>query len=45
MKKHTTDAVLPSWCALLKKDKAHATLNILWVMAGIAGILRAGSII
>ncbi|HEY4731862.1 MAG TPA: hypothetical protein VIH66_01295 [Gammaproteobacteria bacterium] len=45
MKKHTTDAVLPSWCAILKKDKAHAMLNVFRVMAGIAGILRAGSII
>ncbi|MEO8343667.1 MAG: hypothetical protein ABI536_07580 [Gallionella sp.] len=39
---NTTDAVMLSWCALLKKDAAYSTLNIFWVMVGIVGILRAG---
>jgi hypothetical protein len=39
---NTIDAVMLSWCALLKKDTAYTTLNIFWVMVGIVGILRAG---
>lgn len=39
---NTVDAVMLSWCALLKKDAAYTMLNIFWVMVGIIGILRAG---
>jgi hypothetical protein len=39
---NTIDAVMLSWCALLKKDAAYTTLNIFWVMVGVVGILRAG---
>jgi hypothetical protein len=39
---NTVDAVMLSWCALLKKDMAYTTLNLFWVMVGIVGILRAG---
>ena len=41
---NTIDAVMLSWCALLKKDAAYSTLNIFWVIVGIVGILRAGSV-
>jgi len=42
---NTTDAVLLSWCALLKKDTAYSVLNIFWIMVGIVGILRASTIL
>ena len=39
---NTIDAILLSWCAALKKDKAYTLLNTFWIMVGIVGILRAG---
>jgi hypothetical protein len=41
---NTADAVLLSWCAILRKDKAYITLNVFWVLVGIVGILRAGGL-
>ena len=37
---NTTDAVLLSWCALIKKDAAYTVLNVFWVGVGIVGMLR-----
>lgn len=37
---NTADAVILSWCAVLKKDMAYSVLNIFWIMVGIVGILR-----
>ena len=42
---NTTDAILLSWCSILKKDAAYSTLNIFWIAVGVVGILRAGGII
>lgn len=42
---NTLDAILLSWCAILKKDQAYTLLNIFWVLVGIVGILRAGNFI
>ena len=42
---NTIDAVLLSWCAILKKDQAYSLLNVFWVLVGIVGILRAGNIL
>jgi len=42
---NTVDAVLLSWCSLLKKDAAYSLLNLFWVIIGIVGICRAGAII
>lgn len=42
---NTLDAVVLSWCAILKKDQAYTLLNIFWVLVGIVGILRAGNFI
>jgi len=42
---NTTDALLLSWCAILKKDKAYTVLNVFWIMVGVVGILRAGNFI
>jgi hypothetical protein len=37
---NTIDAVLLSWCAILKKDAAYSLLNLFWIMVGVVGILR-----
>lgn len=42
---NTVDALLLSWCAILKKDQAYTLLNIFWVLVGLVGILRAGKFI
>jgi hypothetical protein len=38
---NTADALMLSWCAVLKKDRAYTLLNVFWVMIGIIGMLRA----
>lgn len=42
---NTVDAIILSWCAALRKDKAYTMLNTFWVLIGVVGILRAGNII
>src|SRR5687767_3560970 len=42
---NTIDAILLSWCAILKRDQAYTVLNIFWIMVGIVGILRASNFI
>jgi hypothetical protein len=37
---NTTDAMMLSWCSLLKKDNAYTVLNVFWIMVGIVGIVR-----
>lgn len=39
---NTLDAVLLTWCAVLKKDMAYSVLNAFWILVGIVGIGRAG---
>jgi hypothetical protein len=38
---NTSDAVLLTWCALLKKDFAYTLLNAFWILIGAVGIARA----
>jgi len=38
---NTSDAVLLTWCALLKRDSAYIMLNAFWILIGIVGIARA----
>lgn len=38
---NTADAILLSWCAILKKDAAYSVLNAFWILVGIVGVLRA----
>ncbi len=42
---NTIDAIILSWCAALRKDKAYTMLNTFWVLIGVVGILRAGNVI
>ena len=38
---NTCDAVMLSWCSMLKKDPAYILLNLFWIGVGIVGIIRA----
>lgn len=38
---NTIDAVMLSWCAILRRDAAYTTLNVFWVGVGMVGMLRA----
>lgn len=40
---NTADAIILSWCSVLKKDSAYVVLNTFWILVGIIGILRAGN--
>ncbi len=40
---NTSDAIMLSWCSIIKKDSAYTVLNIFWVAVGIVGIVRAAS--
>jgi hypothetical protein len=40
---NTTDAVILSWCSILKKDNAYTLLNVFWIMVGIVGMLRTSA--
>jgi hypothetical protein len=42
---NTIDAVMLSWCSVLKKDLAYTILNVFWVILGIIGIIRASAVI
>lgn len=40
---NTADAVMLSWCAMLRKDAAYTLLNTFWVLVGVVGVLRAAN--
>lgn len=42
---NTTDAMILSWCSVLKKDAAYSLLNIFWIAVGMVGIARTLGII
>lgn len=42
---NTVDAVLLSWCAILKRDAAYSLLNLFWILVGVVGMLRAGGML
>lgn len=39
---NTIDAMLLSWCAIVRRDRAYITLNTFWILVGAVGIARAG---
>ena len=39
---NTVDAILLTYCAVLKKDSAYSLLNGFWILVGIIGIVKAG---
>jgi hypothetical protein len=38
---NTIDAILLTWCAVLKRDSAYTLLNAFWILIGGVGIARA----
>jgi hypothetical protein len=38
---NTLDAILLSWCSILRKDRAYTLLNVFWILVGIVGIARS----
>jgi hypothetical protein len=38
---NTADAIMLSWCAIVKKDRAYTLLNVFWVGVGVVGMVRA----
>ncbi|MFH5804289.1 hypothetical protein [Alienimonas sp. DA493] len=41
---NTVDAILLSWCAILKKDWAYTLLNVFWIGVGVLGMVRAAGV-
>lgn len=41
---NTVDAVMLTWCAVLKRDAAYTLLNAFWVLVGLVGIWRASGL-
>lgn len=39
---NTADAVMLSWCAIIRRDRAYTVLNVFWVGVGVVGMVRAG---
>ena len=42
---NTTDAVMLSWCAIIKKDRAYTVLNVFWIGVGAVGMVRAAGFV
>jgi hypothetical protein len=38
---NTVDAMMLSWCAIIRRDPAYSILNIFWVGVGVVGMYRA----
>lgn len=38
---NTADAILLSWCSMVRRDAAYTLLNLFWILVGIVGVARA----
>jgi len=38
---NTADALMLSWCAIIRKDRAYTVLNVFWIAVGVVGMIRA----
>jgi hypothetical protein len=38
---NTIDAMMLSWCAIVRKDRAYTVLNVFWIAVGVVGMARA----
>ncbi|MBX7106553.1 MAG: hypothetical protein K1X57_20930 [Gemmataceae bacterium] len=38
---NTVDAIMLSWCAIIRRDPAYSILNIFWIGVGVVGMYRA----
>jgi hypothetical protein len=41
---NSVDALVLSWCSVIKKDPAYTLLNVFWVGVGIVGMIRAAGV-
>lgn len=37
---NTIDAIILTWCAIIKKDTAYTILNVFWIGVGVVGMAR-----
>ena len=37
---NTIDAIILTWCAIIKKDTPYTILNIFWIGVGVVGMAR-----
>lgn len=42
---NTLDAILLTYCAVIKKDRAYMLLNAFWILVGVVGVCRAAGMI
>jgi hypothetical protein len=42
---NTLDAILLSYCAIIRKDRAYSLLNVFWIIVGLVGIARASGML
>lgn len=42
---NSIDAILLTWCSVLKKDRAYTLLNGFWILVGVVGILRSTGVL
>ena len=40
---NTIDAIMLTWCSVLKNDRAYTILNAFWIVVGITGLIRSGA--
>lgn len=40
---NTVDAIVLSWCAMLRRDPSYILLNVFWIGVGVLGLVRAYS--
>lgn len=40
---NSMDAIMLTWCAVLKRDSAYTLLNGFWIIIGLVGIARAAN--
>jgi len=38
---NSAEAIMLSWCALIRRDPAYTVLNVFWVGVGVIGMIRA----
>jgi hypothetical protein len=41
---NTLDAIMLSWCSIVKKDRAYTILNVFWIGVGVVGMMRAAGL-
>jgi hypothetical protein len=42
---NTIDAIMLSWCSIVRQDRAYTLLNLFWILVGLVGIARASGML